>query len=115
MIEGIGCGIVASFAFIGFLFIVYMFILYFSSFKSAGKYIVHITNEMSKREIFDLIYGIIIRKSLCGDQIFSEVVLINSLTDDEKNKFLKDTCSDFNYFITINFDEIQVLFNNKDV
>lgn len=115
MIEGIGYGIVASFAFIGFLFIVFILIMYFSSFDSTGKYIVHITNEMSKREIFDLIYGIIIRKSLCGDQMLSEVVLINSLTDEDKNKFFNDTCNDFNCFVTISFDEIQLLFNNKDV
>ncbi len=115
MIESFGLGILLSLAFIGFISLIYFIVLCYLRFEFTGRFVIHITNEMSKPDIYYQMYGVDIRKLIYGDGIFKEVIVIDSLTDADKKIFLNEICDDLCGFTLINDNDIQSYFDNKGV
>ena len=115
MIESFGYGLLLALAFIGFISFIYYLVLHFSRFEPTGKFVVHITNEMSKNDIHNLIYGINIRRIIFGDQFLNEIIVINSLNDTDRIVFLNDICESFCGYSLVCIDELNSIFTNKGV
>lgn len=115
MMESFGYGLLLALAFVGFISIAYNVLLHYLRFDSTGKLVVDITDEMSKNDIYNLIYGINTRKTIYGDWIFNEVIIIDSLAESDKKVFLNEICEGLSGFSLVHRNEIDLIFNDKGV
>ncbi len=106
MIEGI----VVSFAFLGIvLLILYSFLRVFNL-QCNFVCFVCITDEMTKIEICNLVYGIYFKSIFYGDFVFNNTVLINMLTDENMNNYLSLFSDEFKNIRIVSVENINDLF-----
>ncbi|MEE1065686.1 MAG: hypothetical protein UH249_06105 [Acutalibacteraceae bacterium] len=115
MIDGFGFGLLLAFAFVGFISLIYNIILFCFQFEFTGRVIINVTNEMSKDDICNQLFGIDIRKNIYDNGIFNEVVVIDYLTDEDKKEFLSNLCANFCGITLIDDSDIQTFFDYKGV
>ena len=78
MIEALWYGIVVSLSFIGFISVIYIVLLHIYSPAKYGDLVVSLSENLTKPELYDAVYGLRLHKALSGIGNADDLILLKS-------------------------------------
>lgn len=81
MIEALWYGIVVSLSFIGFISVIYIVLLHIYSPAKYGNLVVSLSENLTKHELYDAVYGLRLHKALSGITISNDLIILKSGSD----------------------------------
>lgn len=78
MIEALWYGIVVSLSFIGFISVIYIVLLHIYSPAKYGNLVVSLSENLTKHELYDAVYGIRLHNALSGITNSEDLIILKS-------------------------------------
>ncbi len=109
MIEAIWYGIIAVFAFMGFLSLIFYLLLYFFKPKADERNLIYIPDYYNDDDIANLIYGAYLRNIIYGGLITKDIFIVGPNIDESKKALLISLSENYSCINFIESKEINSL------
>ena len=100
-------GIIASMAFVCLLVALLLILAYVFRPQNNCRYLIIVNDEMSKDEIFNIIYGLHFKSIFYGDSVYDKIFLLDLLNDNEKKKYLCDLSKELHIIKILSVDDLK--------